>query len=265
MSLEALHELRCYKPNHWHSNRSHRLHGDPGVVSLNMPAPLAINGLQMPADFPATPFERVHARLRPRASTHAILYEHFIGAWNALSIRYLTLVEEGDAFTASIGRGNGGDGQDRYRQERHLFGFFGSGFSAFESYFYGMYAIGAVIQPAQFSLATPKDQQLVSPSSTDRLYKQAFAGDPILGAFQAAFTDAAYREWKEIRNILTHRTAPGRTIFVSIESDEELTAQWKINNIPLDAQTASSRRGHASRLLLLLLEAAAVFAEARIV
>lgn len=228
-----------------------------------MPAPLTINGLVMPPEFPAAPFERVLERLRSRASTHANPYEHFCGAWNAISIRYLALIKEGDAFTASIGGSN--DGGDRYQQEHHLFGFFGNGFSAFESYFYGLYAIGSVLQPAQFPLATPKDQQLVSPSSTDRIYKQAFFGDPILGTFQAVFADAAYREWKEIRNILTHRTAPGRTIFVGIGSDEDIAAQWKINNIPLDAQTVTIRRGHASRLLTLLLEAAAVFAQSRIV
>ena len=78
------------------------------------------------------------------------------------------------------------------------------------------------------------------------------------------FTDAAYREWKEIRNVLTHRTAPGRTIVVSVESDEALLARWKINDIPLGTQTASLRRGHAARMLNALLNAAAVFTESRI-
>jgi hypothetical protein len=83
-------------------------------------------------------------------------------------------------------------------------------------------------------------------------------------AFQSVFADPAYREWKEVRNVLTHRTAPGRTIFVSIDSDEDLPPRWKINDIALDQQTATTRRAHAARMLTGLLEAATVFAETHI-
>lgn len=219
----------------------------------------------MPADFPVAPFERVYARLRPRAATHAAQYEHFSGAWNAISFRYWALCAYGEDFTASIDEAGAADNHDqRYRQERHLFGFFSNGFSTFEAFFYGMFAIGAILQPASFPLATPKDQQAVSPSSTERAFTTAFRGDPLLASFQAIFSDAAYREWKEIRNVLTHRTAPGRRIFVSIESDEVLPARWKINDIPLDRNTAATRRAHAARLLGVVLEAAATFVEVRV-
>jgi hypothetical protein len=230
-----------------------------------MPQPLKVNGLLMPPDFPTTLFERVYSRARLRSTSHVSAYEHFNAAWNAISFRYLALCDDGDAFTASVSAPDGGASlQERYQQERHLFGFFSNGFSAFESFFYGMFAIGALLHPVDFPLATPKEQQAVSPASTDRAYARAFVGDPILATFAAVFTDAAYREWKEVRNILTHRTAPGRTIFVSVESDEDLLARWKINDIPLGRETASVRRGHAARMLSALLNAAAVFTESRI-
>lgn len=230
-----------------------------------MPQPLKVNGLLMPPDFPTTLFERVYSRARLRSTSHVSAYEHFNAAWNAISFRYLALCNDGDAFTASVSAPDGGASlQERYQQERHLFGFFSNGFSAFESFFYGMFAIGALLHPVDFPLATPKEQQAVSPASTDRAYARAFVGDPILATFAAVFTDAAYREWKEVRNILTHRTAPGRTIFVSVESDEDLLARWKINDIPLGRETASVRRGHAARMLSALLNAAAVFTETRI-
>jgi hypothetical protein len=67
-----------------------------------------------------------------------------------------------------------------------------------------------------------------------------------------------------VRNVLTHRTAPGRTIFVSIGSDTDLPPRWKIDNISLDENTAASRRTHASRMLGALLSAGADFVASHI-
>jgi hypothetical protein len=215
----------------------------------------------MPLDFPTEAFERAYGRVSTRASGLAS-YSHFVGAWNAISFRFQTMVDEGAAFTASITAPNAaGDIALRYSQERHLFGFFGSAFSIFEAYFYGMFAIGNILLPASFPLATAKDQQGVSPASTQRAYQAAFAGNALLTALQSVMADGAYTELKEVRNILTHRTAPGRTIFVGIGTDEELPATWKLNNIPLDAQLTSSRRAHVARLMGTLLNAAATFIE----
>lgn len=219
----------------------------------------------MPADFPSTAFERAYSHMKARGRGVAAQYGHFAAAWNAISFRFLALCADGDEFTASIGSADAAGNLDqRYRQERYLFGFFGNGFSTFESFFYGMFAIGAMLDPSTFPLSLPKEQQAVSPASTNRAYLRAFVGDPILTVFQGVLDDTAYREWKEVRNVLTHRTAPGRTIFVSIDSDAELPAVWKINNIPLDVNTVSTRRAHAARLLGVLLNAAVNFVEARI-
>lgn len=229
-----------------------------------MVAPLAVNRLLMPHDFPATPFERSYGRVRQRAATHRDQFEHFAGAWNAVSIRYLALTTDGDEFTRLIAQSEGTDPQRRYQQERHLFGLFSNGFSAFEAYFYGMFAVGSLLRPGDFPMGTPKDQQAVSPTSTGAAYNRHFAGDPVLAAFDGVFQDTAYREFREVRNILTHRTAPGRRIFVGIGSDDDLPARWKINNIALDGQTAGVRRAEVARILSTLLEASTAFVEARI-
>lgn len=220
----------------------------------------------MPPEFPVAPFERSYARVRRRATTHGGLFEQFSGAWNALSIRYLAFTAHGDEFTRLTIQpcGAGPEPQVRYRQEDQLFGFFSSGFSAFEAYFYGMFAVGALIRPGDFPLTTSKEQQAVSPSSTGAAYRQSFASDHVIAAFDGVFQDASYREFREVRNILTHRTAPGRRIYVGIDSDEELPARWKINDIALDGQLAATRRAEVARLLTGLLEAAAAFIEARI-
>jgi hypothetical protein len=64
-------------------------------------------------------------------------------------------------------------------------------------------------------------------------------------------SDVQFIEWREIRNILTHRTAPGRTFFVSIGdvADAQLPDQWKIKGISLDTKMAATRRRQLSQQL----------------
>ena len=212
--------------------------------------PLSVNGLLMPRDFPVASFQAVQNTLQPIAQTQNELYVHFAGAWNAISYRYLSLAEYGEVFTNSIKlHGSSPPAVERYNQERALFGFFNNGFSVFESFFYGMFSIGALLRPESFAISTPADQQRITPVRTVDAYSKAFSGDTILSALSAVINDSALKEYREIRNILTHRSAPGRTFFLSAGSDEAPASQWKIRNIPLDESMAMERRGHVSQLL----------------
>lgn len=227
--------------------------------------PLSINGLLMPSDFPTEPFEAVHDALYANERGSDPLYQHFLGAWNAISYRYVAMVDYGDEFTALITKeGSALTSIERYQQERALFGFFSNGFSILEAYFYGLFSAGAFIAPKSFPLVTPKDHQSVTPTRTRDAYTTAFGGDPILSVIKAAFNDHAYREWREIRNILTHRSAPGRRFYVTIEGSENLPEEWKILNIPLDGSTTQTRRAKLSGLLTPLLKGVETFVRSQI-
>jgi hypothetical protein len=228
-------------------------------------SPLAANNLFMPLDFPTAAFERAYSRARLRAASQAPTFDHFNAAWNAISLRFLTLCAEGESFAAAISNVDSGEAfEQRYRQERHLFGFFCNGFSAFEAFFYGMFAVGSLLKPPLFRMTTPYEQQVVSPNGTERAYRSHFTGDPMLAAMQSVLSDAAYIEWKMVRNILTHRTAPGRTMYASAGGDAAPAPRWKIGGITLDGSTLVTRRAHAARMLGVLLDAAALFVENRI-
>ena len=62
--------------------------------------PLSINGLVMPAEFPRTDFEAVQTRLNPFQKRNG--HGQFIGAWKAISYRYLGLMEYDSNFTVFI-------------------------------------------------------------------------------------------------------------------------------------------------------------------
>lgn len=225
--------------------------------------PLSTNGLVVPDDFPASEYESIYLKAASHLPKQQEIYEQFGSAWNAVAYRFVAVAEYEAILKVSLVRTNAPP-PERYEQERDLFGFFSSGFSVFEAAFYGIFSLGALIAPAAFPTTTPRDQQRISPSSTAGAIAKAFPGDSLNGVIAAVTGDLAYLEWREIRNILTHRAAPGRRFFVSIGGDEEIPDQWKIKDIPLNANMPQSRRAELSRLLSTLLNGIEQFSKSRL-
>lgn len=225
--------------------------------------PLKTNGLIPALDFPAEPYEAVHDLVVARWGNQEP-YEHFAGAWNAVAYRFQSAVQVGADFESSLRiAGATPTPDERFRQDSALAEFFASGYSAFESVFYGLHAIGVLLEPAVFSLATPKSRQQVSPSQTTTTFKKAFPGDPFIAVLEAFTADLAYQEWREIRNVLTHRTAPGRRMYVGIGVDDAPATEWKLNDIAIDETLVPLRRAALARLLAQLMDGCATFLRSR--
>ena len=144
-----------------------------------------------------------------------------------------------------------------------LFGFFSSAFSVFEAFFFGMFAVGAIMSPATFPFAIPADRQRVTVGSTTAAFKRTWPEDPVVEAFELLVQDALYRGLRDARNVLTHRVSPGRTLYVSLSDDEPLSGEWKLLKDTLDERTTRSRREGVSRLLGALMCASQQFLETR--
>jgi hypothetical protein len=121
-----------------------------------------------------------------------------------------------------------------------------------------------MIAAPRFPMASPQDHRRVSPKRTIDTYVLAFPGDPILQSFKSIVEDPAYEELQQVRNILTHRTAPGRTFFVTVGGLDAPPDEWKIGNIALDKRMAPSRREHVARLLSVAVIAAHTFIGSRL-
>lgn len=228
-----------------------------------MTAPLSTNGLIPAADFPTGSYEAIHG-IVGKMVQHA-LYEDYAAAWNAVAYRFHAAVEAGEAFEQSL-KADGATPlpAQRYKQDKALAHFFADGHSTFESVFYALYAIAAFIEPTSFSLATLADRRRVSPTRTETAFAAAFPGDPILLAISALFADPSYQEWQRIRNVLTHRTAPGRMMYVGIGNDDAPATEWKLDNIPLDSALVPTRRAALARALTALLESIETFVRAKV-
>jgi hypothetical protein len=213
------------------------------------------NGLAVDADFPIAQYESIYSMVVAKHGRNP-RYEHFSGAWNALSYRYVASANYGKDLVESFRTyGTSPPPNERFVQERLLFDFFSSGFSAFECVFYGCYAIGSFLVPENFLLASAKEQQQVSPTRTRDAFLKAFPGDQLLMDINKLFLDQEYQRWREIRNILTHRAAPGRTMYVSLGDDDQPPTVWKLNNSTIDETIAIKGHQELSRLLNEILSA----------
>lgn len=224
---------------------------------------LKSNGLTPHADFPSELYDAVHAKVVARWSTE-LSYHHYSGAWNALAYRFHGTIEAGAKFQRSL-RGYGAHPapHQRFEQEEALFNFFSNGFAAFEALFYGLFAIGGFINATAFPLATQKEQQRVSPTYTTEAFRRAFPSDPLLVTFASLFGDPAYQRWRDMRNVLTHRAAPGRRVYVGIGIDDAPPVEWKLNNIPLDAALVPERQRELAKLISDVVSAADTFLATR--
>jgi hypothetical protein len=227
-------------------------------------ATLTINNLSMPDDFPAAAFEAVHKRLLSFNKTFE--YVQFVGAWSALSYRYLATVEYDESFVASILQNGPGPGPSiRYAQERDLFGFFSNGLSVFDAFSFGMFSIGAILVPDVFPLASADDERKVTFGGTLKSYRSAFTNDPFTAELQKILNDGSFQELRDLRNFLTHRAVPARHFSLVISgSGSKPTAELGRINIGLDQHTTSARRQDIVRLLKSALLAAREFAEVHV-
>lgn len=224
---------------------------------------LSNNGLTAHQDFPIGPYEALHAKVRTRWPQQAS-YSQFAGAWNALAYRFHGAVDAGAIFQKSLKNfGSHPAPHQRYQQEEALFNFFSNGFAAFEAMFYGLFAVGSFIDPQAFPLVTSKEQQRVSPSYTADAFKRAFPNDLIHDAFASLFADPSYQRWRDMRNVLTHRAAPGRRVYVGIGADDAPPVEWKLNDLPLDAALVPTYRRELAQNILDVLLASERFLNTR--
>ena len=228
-----------------------------GVTMQNTNYPL---GFAMPSDFPMTEYLSINNNARKRDRSADGL-QHFSGAWNAMVYRFDAVAAYQDALGPALERSrHGTSGSERSRQERDLFGFFSNGFSVFEATFYGLYSLGALVCPADFPISTEADQRKINLSCTIDCMQRAFPNDPIIEVLNRIKGDPGYASWSRVRNVLAHRVAPGRNLFVG--GDE--TPTWKLDGLPLTAAMLQEKRSNLSRLLAHLLHGIDEFAASRL-
>lgn len=210
-------------------------------------------GLEMPDDFPVSPFNAVHAKLSPLRNHCPDAWPEWLGGWNAIAYRFKSCADDDARFTESIQRDGDGPGQPaRYFQEKSLFDFFMAGLASIDSFSHALYAVGSILDPAAFPITTSKDLRKVSPEWTLKLFAkhEHIASDAITTALEGILKDSDYEEMDDFRNVLAHRIAPRRQFRLSAGSVSATDgASWQpvatkggMRSLRLDVTTTSSKR-----------------------
>jgi len=188
-------------------------------------------GIIPPTDFPIVPYNALHNHCQNKQ-----ISKEYRSGWNAVAYRFKGAADSDADFQTAIVRS---DHEGRYLQERALFGFFTSGLATIETFCYAIYFVAASKKPADFpSTANPRS---ISIDATLHGLRNAFQSDRLIITLASIHSSAELKEWKEVRNVLSHRSAPGRAIeppFAGPQSPDE----WQLNGIVLDSNTTASRR-----------------------
>jgi hypothetical protein len=190
-------------------------------------------GMVSPPDFPLASYQDVAARMALLKDRHEQEWKEFAGGWNGLLYRFMFVAEEDTLFTTSVKEyGSSPISPHRFVQEKALYVFIVSGFSALECLCYGVSAAASIPFPNTFQILRPGFRRDVSPESTVRWLRESCPDEALTGRLATVTVSDEYREWKELRNVLAHRSTPGRHFIVggnttwgeAVEIDEETTS-----------------------------------------
>jgi len=200
---------------------------------------LSTIGIDMPMSFPIKPYEAVHSQIAKNKDNFLRSWNQYAGAWNAIAYRFLSCTDYNIKFIRSIKRfGNSPLPAERYKQEKCLFGFFVTGLSTVESFCYGLYAIASMINNRSFLIDKAEQLRKITVENTTKKFKCVYPKEKISVTLSKLREDPVFQKWKEIRNILTHRSAPGRHFFAG--GDQNGEALW-LDGIQINENTTSTR------------------------
>ncbi|HEX9988727.1 MAG TPA: hypothetical protein VGE45_09655 [Chloroflexia bacterium] len=222
---------------------------------------LSFTDFKVPDDFSVAPFEATYNRVITKFTNSS--YKEFLHAWLGIPYRFLACTEHDMAFRASIQRaGNNPPRPEHYVQDRELFGFFITGLSAIECCYYGLHAVGNLLNAKTFPMGDEPQKKVVDLKKTVERFKKAFPDDKFHEEMGSICSMKQYLEWNNIRNVLAHRLLPGRTVFLTMNpaSPSRGKVLWK-DDIELDAYTTSLRRAWLAKTLNALLVAADGFTQ----
>jgi hypothetical protein len=169
---------------------------------------------------------------------------HFERAWEAVRYRYRTCVEQNDEFKSLLQEGSDkwrdsayddAHGEQDYRLDRCLYGFFTNSVSIFDSFAFCLYFAGAVRRQSGFRLVAEPEK--ITVTNTKQAFRNAFPEASISRHLATLAASQAFAELKRNRNLLAHRVAGTRHWEVMALGTSSRTKHvWRLAGSDRDAQ-----------------------------
>lgn len=216
---------------------------------------MADPGMPVPADFDEPLRLALQTEIVGKFHQQGVddVLSYFNQGLSGVLYRFAACAGHDEAYTANVNaHGNSPGFPERFHQECALFDFFVSGQSSLECLCFALHAVGTLIDPAAFPMATEANLRQVTPEKTRERYVAAFAGQQISQSLDQVISSIEFVEWKGTRNLLSHRVHPGR-VFNQGAPPAVPPVVW--TGIAINANTTHQRRTWlAARITELLQE-----------
>ena len=114
--------------------------------------------------------------------------------------------------------------QRMFEEDQLLFGFFTNALSAIESFCFGAYFVGTALRKSGFD--PNPDLVFVSPKKTLKCFRNFYSNSPFTKTLRRCIWSDEYGTISAIRNMLSHRLSPGRTIRPMVDIHSWNLDQW---------------------------------------
>lgn len=225
---------------------------------------LSTIGVPAPSDFPSTSYEATYRRVLSNRQKNEFATVEFISAWCAIAHRFLDCLAHDRTYTdVARSHGESPPSEERHFQERALFSFFVSGMAVLESFCYGLFAMASLVNAARFPMASPADLRAIDPWVTRDKFKSRYRREPLSRSLDDLLGSSEWEAWREVRNVLSHRSSPGRTFrrtvtsgFGVVPSSKAGPTTWDQFLIVIDINTTATRRAWLAKQLSELVQGA---------
>ena len=184
----------------------------------------------LPEDFPTKTLEQSYRNCIDKFGKNDHAAQLMGMGFAGTAYRFRTMAENGEIISTSLQQdGCGPPVEAYYQQITSLYIFFSAGLSCLESFFFAMHALGSKYKPNFFGLS-PKDLSNVSVLNVKKKFNEHWEGTDVAITMKELVASAKYFEWKEIRNIFSHRAVIPRQIIFNC-SNGQITANLQLKKL----------------------------------
>lgn len=169
----------------------------------------------LPVDFPTDLLETEYRRLLDLFQPPREIRSHWAMAFKAVAYRFRAAAEYDGLFQELIAKHGVAPAVDiDYGHDKALFGFFVSGLSSIEAFYYAAHVLAAAIDSEAFRTDV-RSLGLIKPSTVVRDFEDRWSDLQLTCALRELVADPMYDRWRHVRNVLAHRAVLLKDIYIS--------------------------------------------------
>ena len=183
-----------------------------------------VAGFDFPNGFDVSSYDQVNERVAKAADPNNATtpwkrnaWFSYAAAWNGVAVRLRSAVEYDEEFAGLIAATTAPPHEERYAQERALFGCVAAALSTVECFYMAAYCAAAALAPTSIPLTAAK-HLILRPSEVAAAYRVWEPSDPFTNSLASVASATELRALEDLRNTLAHRGLLPRQHYLSTVS-----------------------------------------------